>query len=426
MMKKLAFSVLSVSLLFALNAAVVIPEVSNVAWTKLSRGRVRVTYDLSAPAVVTFDVTTNGVSIGESNIYGFDASGEPTVTGDVGRELAAGSHTFVWNARATWANHRGNAQVVVTAWPLNDKPPYMVVDISTNEMAAADRIAYYASSNAVPGGIVADSRYKTDAIVFKRIYARNRPCVQGDGASKAAFTLTNDFYLAVFETTQAQWKRIWTGKVLNPLFVRDGDGRPMEEITYSYLRLSKNNAVLADAAAYVWPNPPCPDSWLGLLRTRCGNLVDFDLPTRDEWIFAATGGYGNYYWGDGSPVTTSGGTVKTVCPNLSALGRYAKNGGWSPTSATERTAVSTNDLAHGTAIVGTYRPNAYGIYDMHGNVLERLADQPSYAAGGDCHREPSSCIAQNSLDEVQPTSASYSYSRGTYAGFRIACRNGLK
>lgn len=406
-------------------AAVVIPETTALSVTQRTKGRIAVRYSLTAPAVVTFDVTTNGVSVGDEKLW--------DVSGDICRELTDGPHEFVWNARTTIPDWRADLKVVLTAWPLNDKPPYMVVDLTNDEtIAAADRIRYYASSNAVPGGIVANPAYKTTAMVFKRIYAR---CLSvtcdvrqkwSDSPKKTMVVMDHDYYLGVFEVTQAQWKNVWKGSnTITPLFRKDGDGRPMDNITYCHIRESRNNS---RQTAYQYPNPPNAASYLGDMRTLCANLVDFELPTCVEWMFAAAGGFGLYYWGDGTPVTTSGnqGAVQFVCPNLARLGRYAYNGGWVPKDAAERQNVTTNDLSHGTAIVGTYRPNAYGIYDMHGNVLERIADRDSVCYGGDCHREPSYCIAQSTVEEVGAAGTCYSYGRGTYSGFRVACRNGLK
>ena len=428
----------------ALPADVIIPEASNVRYAVASKGRVNVTYTLSAPAVVTFDVVTNGVSIGAEHIFGFDKEGRPTFSGDICREVAAGSRSFVWNAGVTWPNGCGhNAQVVVTAWPLNDKPPYMVVDISDDFAgAAADRIRYYEDAAQVPGGVTDNPSYKTNAIVFRRINARWRPFVRGTGNGAWTITLTNDFYLAVFETTQAQWAAV-KGATPVPLFQRDGAFRPMDNASYCRVREWSNDTQKPE---YQYPNPPCPDSYIGVLRARCGNLLDFDLPSRAQWEFAAIGGHSYGYWGDGSPVTTSGnpGSEASVCPNLDRLGRYASNGGFVPADANERKNVATNDLEHGTAIVGTYLPNSFGIYDMHGNVLEWCLDRyagGTYAEhgdvntagtgsracmGGDCHRAPTYIVPQSTMDEIGPTSTAYSFSRGTYVGFRLACRNGLK
>lgn len=427
--------------------AIAVPEVSDVSFTQDGRGRMTVTYSLSAPAVVTFDVLTNGVSIGGRNVYAYGADGALSVTGDVGRVVSTPTGRIVWDGAAAWPDKRVAVRAAVTAWPTNDTPPYMVVDISGDFAGPpADRIRYYASADAVPGGIRDNDAYKTNALVFKRIYARYRPWTSGSAADKYEVVLTNDYYLAVFETTQAHWLEI---KGSSPaLFVRDGAFRPLENVSYCAIRESARGT--ADET-YWYPAAPCPDSFLGILRERVGQLVDFDLPSLAQWEYAAYAGHVHGYWGDGSPVTTSGNQGKPTarCSALDRLGRYAKNGGYVPDSADARKNVSTNGLDCGTAVVGTYRPNAFGIYDMHGNVCEwcldwyaaysdRSADRHGGvhtektsagtrdAMGGDCHSTPEGCRQNHRSDAVNPVSASYSYSRGTYLGFRLACRNGLK
>ena len=55
------------------------PVVSNVQMVQLGNRLVRVTYRLDAPAIVTFDVQTNGASIGAVNLT--------NVVGDVNRRI---------------------------------------------------------------------------------------------------------------------------------------------------------------------------------------------------------------------------------------------------------------------------------------------------------------------------------------------------
>jgi formylglycine-generating enzyme required for sulfatase activity len=62
---------------------------------------------------------------------------------------------------------------------------------------------------------------------------------------------------------------------------------------------------------------------------------------------------------------------------MGALGRYVKNGG-------SYTAENVHSSTGGTARVGSYQPNAWGIYDMHGNLrewcLDWLGEYPQAAA----------------------------------------------
>lgn len=79
----------------ALEAA---PVVSNVSMTQAANRDVTVTYTLSgAPAVITLDVLTNGVSIGAKNLS--------ELAGDVNRLVETdGAHTITFSADYTWAN----------------------------------------------------------------------------------------------------------------------------------------------------------------------------------------------------------------------------------------------------------------------------------------------------------------------------------
>ena len=82
---------------------------------------VTVDYTLDAPAIVTFDVLTNGVSIGAANVT--------HAYGDVNRLVQGGVRAISWQAAKSWPGHMfsdDTVSVEVTAWSPDSPPDYMV------------------------------------------------------------------------------------------------------------------------------------------------------------------------------------------------------------------------------------------------------------------------------------------------------------
>ena len=110
---------------------------------------------------------------------------------------------------------------------------------------------------------------------------------------------------------------------------------------------------------------------MAALRSLSGGTVDFDLPAESEWEYACRAGNGEGYWGDGSKIE-----VNNYVP-----GRYMKNQEREQNTAEvvdPRKDFSQELMAltpaSGTAIVGSYNRNDFGLYDMHGNVYEWCID----------------------------------------------------
>ena len=337
------------------------PEVSNVTMTQASFGRqVTITYELNnAPngAVVTLDVETNAAG----NVWA-SIGGEAVCNarGAVWRKVTSadadgnGTYTITWRPDFSWEGHKielanGGARAVVTAWALDNTPDYMVVDISSTATAATPR-KYYPGADYLPGGILDNPDYRTTKLVMRKIMAKDVEWTMGSVAEENrsssreathSVKLTGNYYIGVFEFTQAQWALIQTARQRPSYCAYTGD-RPVEQVCYNEIRRAANDTVVSGGT---YPDAPYASSFLDLLNTKTG--LDFDLPSESQWEFAARAGNGDGKWGDGSVIGSE---------TVALVGRYGKG------------------ASEGTASVGSYRPNSWGLYDMHGNVAEWCLD----------------------------------------------------
>ncbi|MBO7683884.1 MAG: formylglycine-generating enzyme family protein [Kiritimatiellae bacterium] len=134
-----------------------------------------------------------------------------------------------------------------------------------------------------------------------------------DDEPRRSVSIKRGFWLGKYEVTQRQWESVMRG---NPSKFRDPD-RPVETVSWHdcEIFIRRVNAALADKSVR--------------------------LPTEAEWEYACRAGSGN-------PVAGSG-----------MIGDMA----WYDVNSDSQTHV-----------VGRNKPNAWGFYDMHGNVLEWCSD----------------------------------------------------
>ena len=377
-------------------ATIVVPQVSNVTIRQSADTRkVTVNYTLAnAPAIVIVDICTNGVSIGDANLHYF--------TGDCNKVVQPGAKTVRWQSDKSWPGHEivGNhVTAKVYAWALDNPPDYMVADL-----LAENTVTYYTSTNALPDGGLTNDVYRTDRIVMRRIHAKGESFTMGSrdlNSTDAQYAretphqaqFDHDYWMAIYELTGRQYahmcginrKAAWT--MANGTMDTDGDVRPMINLSYNCLRESSNDS---GDSTYRYPNDPAPNSVLGRLRTRTG--VAFDLPGEAEWEYACRAGTGSSKWNDGSDYilvftqcnTSSGSGVQNggngrwgVDANLNNLARYAMHDGMKLHSSGTYASGPADwgaDTSSGTAKVGSYLPNAWGLYDMHGNAAEICLD----------------------------------------------------
>jgi formylglycine-generating enzyme required for sulfatase activity len=393
-MKKIEF--LAGVALFAFQsvfAAGTVPVVANVVMRQNHLNcKVTISYSLSnASAVVTADIQTNSpsgwLSIGAANLMRF--------SGDINRVVPVGDgHVVTWAPlEEAWTNAvstipAGGVRAVLTAWALEDPPPYMVTYLDSS-VPEDDRIQFFASADALPDGGLTNDVYRTTRLVMKKIPARGVTWLMGatslqKGVSSTALdavldggyktedahfvTFTNNYYLGVYEFTQAQWK-MFLGNYGNAYYSVERDMRPMENVSYFAARendCSISTNAVSGGAEYDYPQGPHPQSLMGRLRTHVLNHAAFDLPSEAQWEFACRGGYPSGYYGDG----------RRMFNRLSAPLFYDSDRvyGYNAPSGTVQ-AASLAPAEGGTQIVGVNTvTNGYGLYNMHGNVSEWCLD----------------------------------------------------
>ncbi|MDY6838653.1 MAG: formylglycine-generating enzyme family protein [Thermodesulfobacteriota bacterium] len=154
-----------------------------------------------------------------------------------------------------------------------------------------------------------------------------------DDEHQCVVTLTKGFYCQTTEVTQGQWFEVMGN---NPSHFQDcGDNCPVEFVSWN----------------------DCQEFIKQLNGLEGGNK--YRLPTEAEWEYACRAGSQRAF--------AFGNIMETGCghdPHLDAVGWYCGNSGKKPHPVARK------------------RPNAFGLYDMHGNMWEWCQDwYDSYPSG---------------------------------------------
>ena len=322
------------------------------------RRQVVVEYTLSGetPQIVTAEFFEDGVAL--------PAELTANAVGDVNRLVQPTADDEVrkiyWmtDALADAKPALGKISVRLSAWTKENPPDYMVYDF-----VATNSVRYYVSTNALPGGL-GNLAYRKEKMVFRRIPAAGVEWYMGspDGENGRNETegrenrhlvlLTHDYYMAVFETTYGQAPYVFAGsyysiRIVDNSLEKNGDpSYALGNVTYGYLKGASTDNPSSSLA-------------IGALRARTG--IDFDLPTEAQWEFACRAGTeaamnSNKNLGDGD-----GNLINPA--SMRELGWIYYNNSNAEDGKT-----------YGPRPVGQKIPNAWGLYDMHGNVAELCRD----------------------------------------------------
>ena len=320
-------------------------------WNGLVDIDYRVTYEDGEPEL-------NGVN-DRLRFIAIDKSRTPYVTNVVAAlsiapiPTSAGAHRITWDANSDRVTYTSTS-VTIELSAYHYAPKYMIVDVSGGKDATSYPVTY---TDVPPTGGWCQDEYRGDKIVFRLIpagsYVAGSPTTEprrlAEDDEPHNVAITKPFYCGIFEVTQKQWFNVM-GTAPSKF---EGPYRPVEQLNCNDIR--------GKYSTYLWPvnkNIDQNNSFVGKLRTKAG-LNGFDLPTEGQWEYACRAGATGPL-----PTNEVAKTEAELNAQLAKIGRYNGNTSDGKGGYSEHTTV------------GSYQPNAWGLYDMIGNVFEQCLDYP--------------------------------------------------
>lgn len=251
--------------------------------------------------------------------------------------VKAGKHTMVWDAKADLGNLFASKNFQIKMYAGKKLSRYIVIDISGGTEAES-----YPIRHSIEGPNLSDDTCRTTEIWMRLIppgtFMMGSPEDELGRDNSAGETfckvhITKPFYMGVFEVTQAQFSNV------------SGENNLSSKLP----QVKKNlNDIWRNGAVQPSDMGALSTSFIGKLRTKT-QKYGFCLPSEAQWEYACRAGTVAALYNGYDLMSMNGDD------NLNRIARYAVNG-------------------NAPAEVGSYEPNALGLYDMLGNVNEWCRD----------------------------------------------------
>ena len=255
-----------------------------------------------------------------------------------------GANRITWDIGLDYPNFKADdLRVAVTATPFTNGTDgaWMIIDLSGGKNATSYPVRYTTTPPEHTLGAANEPCQMTE-MWLKRIKGGSFMFCQGySSPGYFKVNLTKDYYIGIFECTQQQWAQVtgnWPSYFSNTAYRAS---RP-------YDNASRQNVFGVNG----WPDvqTPTSSSFISKMRARTG-LSSFNMQTDAQWEWAARCGYAG-----GMNPAYKGGEIRYNFP------------------AYENANFMCSPDDGGTAYVGTYPSNPWGLYEMFGNVWEGCID----------------------------------------------------
>ncbi|MBQ2631471.1 MAG: SUMF1/EgtB/PvdO family nonheme iron enzyme [Kiritimatiellae bacterium] len=404
-MNRINVAMFAVAVVATVHAATVDQVIVRQQWPWSETIKVEyVLSDVSAPVNISVAATADGAAVDAANmraslsgdVYGVTKNGACTLEIDPAVALGA-SRASVRRFQVRLTTSAAPAGITNELYRIFDLNDGSCESVSRADiMSRPDKYGSYETDFSKIGdgfnttldpsevfiwtGVTNNPIYKTDKLVMRRIYAKDKVwqgSVNTGNATKEEFSqywvkLTNDYLIAVFETTQAQWTKIYWVNYSNFASAEDADYRPVENVAQmeviggpadsatlhgtwrQYYTFIGNEIYGFPTNSYL--HDIDKNTFMKKMWDKTG--YEFFLPTEAQWEYACRAGTTTSY-NHGIP-----GNIAAIS-TLVAWNSY-----------------NSEDETH---VVGTKPCNAFGLYDMHGNVMEMTAAAGTIASNRDGH-----------------------------------------